>query len=58
MIIMSEYVTLTVVVAIDGTSGDPCDTLLQQHPDVMFVGHEDGVTTTALTLGADPDSWD
>lgn len=54
----SEYVTLTVVVRRDGTEGDPCDVLLNEHTDVLFVGHQDGITRTALMLGADPSSWE
>lgn len=52
-----EYVTLTVVVKRGGTQDDPCDVLLNEHADVLFVGHQDGVTTHALALGADPSSW-
>ena len=53
-----EYVTLTVVVRAGGEGEeDPCETALGIHPDVMFVGHTDGITTAALALGADPDSW-
>lgn len=52
-----EFVTLTVVVRRGGEEGDPCDTALGEHLDVMFVGHQDGVTTTALALGAEPSSW-
>ncbi|MEU2969014.1 hypothetical protein ABZ687_29055 [Streptomyces ardesiacus] len=53
-----EFVTLTVVVKRGGDEGDPCDVLLGAHPDVMFVGHpQDGITRTALALGADPQSW-
>ncbi|WP_171053389.1 hypothetical protein [Streptomyces marianii] len=52
-----EYVTLTVVVKRGGAEGDPCDVLLSEHADVLFVGHQDGVTTTALALGADPSGW-
>ncbi|MFF9786333.1 hypothetical protein [Streptomyces nigrescens] len=51
------YVTLTVVVKRGGSKGDPCDVLLEEHADVLFVGHQDGVTSTALTLGADPTAW-
>lgn len=53
----TEYATLTVVVRRDGTEGDPCETMLADHPDVVFVGHEDGVSDTALVLGAEPGSW-
>jgi hypothetical protein len=52
-----EYVTLTVVVRQSGVEGDPCDVLLGEHPDVLFVGHQDGVTLTACALGAEPGSW-
>jgi hypothetical protein len=52
-----EYVTLTVVVRHSGVEGDPCDVLLGEHPDVLFVGHQDGVTLTACALGAEPGSW-
>ncbi|MFE7072627.1 hypothetical protein ACFU96_21350 [Streptomyces sp. NPDC057620] len=52
-----EYVTLTAVVRRDGTEGDPCEQVLAGHPDVVFVGHEDGVTDTALALGAVPEGW-
>lgn len=52
-----DYVTLTVVVRRDGTHGDPCDVLLHDHTDVLFVGHQDGIALTALALGADPSSW-
>ncbi|MER6853731.1 hypothetical protein AB0A81_40775 [Streptomyces flaveolus] len=52
-----EYVTLTVVVKRGGDEGDPCDVLLEAHLDVVFVGHQDGVTPTAHFLGADPKSW-
>ncbi|MCX4784156.1 hypothetical protein [Streptomyces sp. NBC_01264] len=52
-----EYVTLTVVVRRDGTEGDPCDVLLGDHADVLFVGHRDGVSLHAMALGADPGSW-
>ncbi|WP_055531323.1 hypothetical protein [Streptomyces graminilatus] len=53
----NEYVTLTVVVRRGDTEGDPCDILLDSPADMMFVGHEDGVTSTPLVLGADPGSW-
>lgn len=52
-----EYVTLTVVVRRGGSEGDPCDVVLGEHADVLFVGHQDDVTSTALALGADPSSW-
>lgn len=52
-----EFVTLTVVVRRGGEQGDPCEELLADHPDVQFVGHQDGVTPAALALGADPRSW-
>lgn len=52
-----QYVTLTVVVRRDGTEGDPCDVMVNAHPDVLFVGHQDGVTNTALSLGAEPGDW-
>ncbi|MFF4205749.1 hypothetical protein ACFYZ8_34435 [Streptomyces sp. NPDC001668] len=52
-----DYVTLTVVVARTGTEGDPCDVLLDGRTDVLFVGHQDGISPTALVLGADPSSW-
>lgn len=52
-----EYVTLTVVVTRDGTEEDPCDVLLGSRADVLFVGHQDGITSTALALGADPTGW-
>ncbi|MGA5453845.1 hypothetical protein ACPCVO_45250 [Streptomyces umbrinus] len=52
-----EYATLTVVVRRDGTVGDPCEQVLAGHPDVVFIGHEDGVTDTALALGAAPEGW-
>lgn len=53
----NEYVTLTVVVRRDGKQGDPCDVILKEHLDVLFVGHQDGITDTAIALGADPSSW-
>ncbi|WP_332758307.1 hypothetical protein [Streptomyces sp. MT206] len=52
-----EYVTLSVVVRRDGTKGDPCDVLLGDHADVLFVGHQDGISLHAMALGANPDSW-
>lgn len=52
-----EYVTLTVVVRRDESVYDPCDILSKERTDVLFVGHEDGVTTTALMLGANPSEW-
>ncbi|MFD9190331.1 hypothetical protein ACFWCA_19135 [Streptomyces phaeochromogenes] len=52
-----EYVTLTAVVRLDRTVGDPCERVFADRPDVMFVGHESGVTDTALTLGAAPEGW-
>lgn len=51
-----DYVTLTVVVKRGGDEGDPCDALLGAHPDVLFVGHQDGITPTAYALGAQPES--
>ncbi|MFI5990353.1 hypothetical protein ACIBAC_00665 [Streptomyces sp. NPDC051362] len=53
----TEYATLTVVVRRDGTEGDPCETMLAGHPDVVFVGCQDGVTDEAFALGAEPSSW-
>jgi hypothetical protein len=53
----AEFATLTVVVRRDGTVGDPCETVLADHPDVVFVGCEDGVSDVALALGADEGSW-
>ncbi|MFF8786922.1 hypothetical protein [Streptomyces sp. NPDC015125] len=52
-----EYATLTVVVKRAGTQGDPCDVLHDEHTDVLFVGHQEGITATALALGGDPSSW-
>ncbi|MFF8696318.1 hypothetical protein ACF08W_29305 [Streptomyces sp. NPDC015144] len=52
-----EFVTLTVVVRRDGTEGDPCETALGGHPDVLFVGHQDGITYEAFALGANPEGW-
>jgi hypothetical protein len=52
-----ECVTLTVVVRQPGVEGDHCGVLLGEHPDVLFVGHQDGVTLTACALGAEPGSW-
>lgn len=52
-----DFVTLTVVVRRGGEDGDPCEKVLAEHPDVLFVGHQDGVTMTALSLGAEPTSW-
>jgi len=53
----SEYVTLTVVVRRGGDEGDPCDQVLDEHADVLFVGHQDGVSIEALRLGAEPGGW-
>jgi hypothetical protein len=53
----AEYVTLTVVVRRVDDEEDPCDTVLTDRADVMFVGHQDGVTPTAVELGAEPGDW-
>ncbi|MEU9605440.1 hypothetical protein [Streptomyces sp. NPDC048057] len=52
-----DFITLTVVVRRGGEEGDPCESVLADHPDVQFVGHQDGVTVVALQLGAEPSSW-
>ncbi|MGW2658522.1 DUF3145 family protein [Streptomyces sp. NPDC001478] len=52
-----EFVTLTVVVRRSGEQDDPCDELLANPLDVQFVGHQAGVSSVALALGADPRSW-
>ncbi|MGW0033034.1 hypothetical protein ACWDXD_24860 [Streptomyces sp. NPDC003314] len=54
---VDDFVTLTVVVRRGGEEGDPCDVFLAGHPDVLFVGHQDGITGTARALGAEPGSW-
>jgi hypothetical protein len=52
-----DYVTLTVVVKRDGAKEDPCDMLRNLRSDIVFVGHQDGITPVACQLGADPSSW-
>jgi ferredoxin-thioredoxin reductase catalytic subunit len=56
-----QYVTLTVIVQRDNTLDDQCDAFISGagslSSKILFIGHEDGVTDIALTLGADPSSW-
>jgi hypothetical protein len=52
-----DYVTLTIVVRRDDTEEDPCDAVFSENTKVLFVGHQDGVTNTAIALGANPSSW-
>lgn len=57
-IMSDDYVTLTAVVRRDEGEGDPCDVMLRERDEVVFVGHQDGITVEALLAGADPSMWD
>lgn len=54
---VDEIVTLTVVMRRPADrQDDPCDVVLGW-PGVLVVGHQHGVSATALKLGAEPSSW-
>lgn len=57
---MSDFTTLTVVVRGEAPTGDldhDAIMALLGQDEIMFVAVEDGITSHALTQGADPSMW-